>query len=138
MLGTMDKDLRNKLTLRISDLFARASRWHWAAGYQAWNARELMTKGQLAEALNLATASVEQLRRDGCWEQLWRSLVLQSEILHAQADYEPAMRGLDEAAHMLKIVSSTIDDDRERSSYLNCADARTLERIRARITELVS
>jgi hypothetical protein len=83
-------------------------------------------------------STVEQLRRDGCWEQLWRALVLQGEICHARADYEPAVRALDEAARMLKVVVSTVDDESERTAYLNSEDARKLERIKERISELVA
>jgi len=136
--GDIEQDLRDQLSRGVLTFLTERPRWHWAAAFHAWQARELMKAGKLDEALELITGSVEQLRRDGCWEQLWRSLVLQAEICHTQADYEPAMRGLDEAERMLKIVSSTVEVDRERLRYLDCAEARTLERIRARITQLVS
>lgn len=134
----LDQSLRGGLVSRVTDLLTQSPRWHWAPDFHSWQARELVKTGQLDQALTLVTNSVERLRHDGCWEQLWRALVLQAEICHAQADYEPAMRALDEAAHMLKIVSSTVEDDKERLMYLDCAEARSLERIRDRITELVT
>ena len=136
--GVSDHILRDALIARIKDTTTQRPRWHWAPTFHDWTARELMAAGELDQALTVVTASIDQLRRDGCWEKLWRALVLQAEISYAQADYEPAMAALDESARMLKIVSSTVDDDKERFTYLDCANARSLERIRDRITELVS
>ncbi len=136
--GDIEQDLRDQLSRGVLTFLTERRRWHWAAAFYAWQARVLMDASKLDDALELITGSVDQLRRDGCWEQLWRSLVLQAEICHTQADYEPALRGLDEAARMLKVVSSTVDDESERSRYLDCDDARTLERIKERITQLVA
>jgi hypothetical protein len=79
-----------------------------------------------------------QLRQDGYGDMLWRALVLQGEVNYALADYEPAMRALDEAARVLKFVASTVDEEEERAAYLDCDDARTLLRIQERITQLVT
>ncbi len=136
--GITDLVQRDALVARITETTTRRPRWHWAPTFHDWRARELMAAGELDQALAVVTGSIDQLRRDGCWEKLWRALVLQAEISYAQADYEPAMAALDESSRTLKIVSSTVDDDRERFNYLDCAHARSLERIRGRITELVS
>lgn len=137
LLTVRNPSLRDALVARIDRQISISDRWHWTPAYRAWQARSLMACGQLDEAMALITHSIDQLRRNGCWEMLWRSLVLQGKIAHAQADYEPAIRALDEAASTLKIVAETVEDGTERSRYLDCDDARTLERIRERITALV-
>ena len=135
---TCDDKTRCELALRIDAFLAEKPRWHWASSFRTWQARELMRAGNLGAALELIAATVNDMRRDGCWELLWRAFVLQAEICHAQADYEPAIRALDEAAHMLKVVSATVENENERAQYLNCEEVRTLESIRERITQLVS
>ena len=127
-----------ELTELVDTFLTGRPRWHWTSAFRVWKARRLLLAGSLDAALEVVKATIVQLRRDGCWEQLWRALVLQGEICHAQADYEPAMRALDEAAHMLKVVLSTVDDESERAEYLRCEDARVLERVKERISELVA
>lgn len=136
--GVSDNSGREQLIARIEESLSQRRNWHWTATFRAWQARQFLETGELDQALAVITGTVEHLRRDGCWEKLWRSLVLLAEICHAQADYEPAMAALDEAGRMLKIVSSTVEDESERGSYLDCAEMRTLDRLRNRITELVS
>jgi tetratricopeptide (TPR) repeat protein len=122
----------------IESFLSQCPNWHWAGAHHLWAARNQFHQGQLDSALEKLQPTITQIRSDGCWELLWRALVLQAEICHARADYEPAMRALEEADRMLKVVVTTVEDETERSVYIESEDARTLKRIQERITQLVS
>jgi tetratricopeptide (TPR) repeat protein len=138
MCSTIEGSLSREAADLVESFLAGRPHWHWAADFRISQARRMMAAGSLDAALELITSTASQLRRDGCWEELWRALVLQGEICHAQADYEPAVRSLDEAASVLKVVASTVDNEEERTAYLDCSDAHSLGSIRDRIVQLVS
>lgn len=128
-----DDDFCGEIQDVVDRLLASLPRWHWASAWKCWQARQLLTLGEFEQARRITDAVVTQLRHDCCWERLWRVLVLQGRVYHALADYEPAMRALDEAQQLLKVVLSTVDTDSERVAYLDCEDVRVLNRIRGRI-----
>lgn len=136
--SNIDGPLSGEWTAEVSDFLGERPRWHWASKFHLHVARLSLQKRQFERALENLDAIVSQLRQDGFGDMLWRALVLQAEINHALADYEPAMRALEEAGRVLKFVASTVDVEEERTAYLNCDDARTLRRIQERITQLVS
>jgi serine/threonine protein kinase/tetratricopeptide (TPR) repeat protein len=113
-------------------------RWHWASAFHIWQAQQSLVARSYEVAQDRIGVAIAQLRRDGNGETLWRALVVQGETCHMQADYEPAMRALDEADRMLKAVAATVEDENDRARYLAQPLAETLERVRSRILELVA
>lgn len=128
----------NDSSANVERFLMQHPQWHWSSAHHLWVARVHLKQGQLDTAMEKVETAITQIRSDGCWETLWRALVLQAEICHAQADYQPAMRALEEAERMLKVVAATVENVEERSVYLDSEDAQTLRRIQERITQLVS
>lgn len=113
-------------------------RWHWVGAYRLWTAQRLLSEGHLDSALAIADDAVTQLRQEGNWETLWRALTVKGRLLHDQADYEPALRALDEAARVFEAVSATIDDAEDRECYCAHPLAELLAQTRERIHQLVA
>jgi hypothetical protein len=112
-------------------------RWHWAAGFHLWDSRRALREGEYKRAGDILRLAIAQLRRDGNWETLWRALVLEGELYHRIADYEPSLRALDEAARILRVIAATIDDESGRTAYLSAPLSTRLEQTRGHIYAMI-
>ncbi len=138
VMADIEEPLCGEWAAEVAHFLEERPRWLWASRFHLHMARRSFVERQLEYARERLEAIVSQLRQDGFGDMLWRALVLQGEINHALADYEPAMRALEEAGRVLKFVASTVDVEEERIAYLNCEDAKTMRTIQERITQLVS
>ncbi|MEW5702936.1 MAG: serine/threonine-protein kinase [Candidatus Zixiibacteriota bacterium] len=122
----------------VEEFLDRSPRWHWAAAFQVWRAQWQARQGDAHAALSTVSRAIAQLRRDGNWDTLWRALVVQGHLLHDQADYEPALRSLNEAARILKAITQTIDSTGDHAQYEGQPLACMLSETARRIRELVA